>query len=180
MFASALSQDAVLLGILLAIFTIGLQYIPIEFFFRFFKHRNPTKEEILMVRKILGIIAVIAFVLLCFWILKTVVDLAFYIADLFVTIGSIGLLQRNLIATEGIVLGFSFITYCALLAWRNSKRLKIEKTETENLTDSTNSMNGKLDLMAETNSELVEINKQILLELKRITYKGDNNVQKEE
>jgi hypothetical protein len=128
-----LSQDFTLLGLSLAVFAVGLQYIPIAFFFRVIKHKSPTKEEVLMIRKILGIIAVLALIVVLWMIPKTIIDLSFAIADSFVTNANttVSLWIRNTIAIEGMLIGFGLLILFALRIWKTSKHITIEKTDTE-------------------------------------------------
>jgi hypothetical protein len=181
MFQNAFSQDIAILGFVLAVFAIGLQYIPIDFLFRFFKRRKPTEEELNMIRKILGIIAIIALVFILFIIPKTMADLSFMIASLLIpsTDTTLSLWGWRILVGEVITIQILVVYYIIRRIWKISKRISIEKTDTEIVKDNTTQLLEALKIInsqQKINKEIDigEINRQF-----RDWLKGDDNDKKE-
>jgi hypothetical protein len=80
---NAMDANITTIILALAVFTIALSYTPLDFIFRFFAHRKPTPEEILMMQNVWRIIAVSSAIVLIVWIVKTIIDGAMAIASYF-------------------------------------------------------------------------------------------------
>lgn len=132
-----MASDFVYLGLALAVFAVGLQYIPIEFFFRMFAHRIPSKEEFLMIKKTLGIMACLALVVIAIEIIKIIVDWGVHI---YKSLASESLWIRATTTSACVVIIVIFLVWFAHRLLVTAKKIKIEPTETEILTAKLNEL----------------------------------------
>jgi hypothetical protein len=177
MFEHSISENIGIVAFLLAIFAVGLQYIPIEFYFQYFRHRKPTQGEVLMIKKLLGITSLVSLILVLFWGVITIIDMAFSLANSFPA----NQLQRNIIGSEIILISIGVLAYFIVLAWKASKRISIEPIETEKIDNKMDILVTKIDKLIDIESKSIQsrdtLDKKITELINQLISKGNEHDQ---
>jgi hypothetical protein len=146
------SQDFVYLGLALAVFAVGLQYIPIEYIPKFLIGRKPTKKDSIMIRKILGILASLAFLVIIYEVFAILIHWGVSIANSS-RLANDSLCVRDIKAIICVATIVILLDIIGHVLWKASKNEEIEPSENEKLITKTGELAAKLD-------ELIDVLKQ--------------------
>ena len=118
----------------LAIFAVGLPFLPIELIFHAFAHRKPKPREIAMIGRFLGVVSLFALVVLIVYIPLTLVKLSFMIANVIATTFPCHqMMMRNIFAVVITLILLGLLAWLIKYLWRKSKQIKFEPTDTQKM-----------------------------------------------